>query len=200
MVRREVLDAYLRDRAATTGATVINGLFLKIDLPQSKSAPYVLHYTDYNAKIDGAGEKKTLEVDAIIGADGANSRVAKGINAGDYEYAIAFQERIKIPDDKMKYYEDLAEMYVGDNVSLDFYGWVFPKCDHVTVGTGTVTHKGDIKKLQVATRLRAHDKIQGKKIIRVEAHPIPEHPRPRRVLEREALVGDAAGYVTKCSG
>lgn len=34
----------------------------------------------------------------------------------------------------------------------------------------------------------------------VEAHPIPEHPRPRRVVGRVALVGDAAGYVTKCSG
>ncbi|KAL3638025.1 hypothetical protein CASFOL_018473 [Castilleja foliolosa] len=200
MVRREVLDAYLRDRASTAGATVINGLFLKMDLPSTKSAPYVLHYTDYNAKTGGAGEKKTLEVDAIIGADGANSRVAKGIGAGDYEYAIAFQERIKIPDDKMKYYEDLAEMYVGDDVSPDFYGWVFPKCDHVAVGTGTVTHKGDIKKLQTATRLRARDKIEGGKIIRVEAHPIPEHPRPKRVLDRVALVGDAAGYVTKCSG
>ena len=30
-------------------------------------------------------------------------------------------------------------MYVGDDVSPDFYGWVFPKCDHVAVGTGTVT-------------------------------------------------------------
>ncbi|GFZ07733.1 pyridine nucleotide-disulfide oxidoreductase family protein [Actinidia rufa] len=29
MVRREILDAYLRDRAAAAGATVINGLFLK---------------------------------------------------------------------------------------------------------------------------------------------------------------------------
>jgi geranylgeranyl reductase len=36
----------------------------------------------------------------------------------------------------MKYYEDLAEMYVGDDVSPDFYGWVFPKYDHVAVGTG----------------------------------------------------------------
>jgi geranylgeranyl reductase len=35
---------------------------------------------------------------------------------------------------------------------------------------------------------------------RVEAHPIPEHPRPRRCKGRIALVGDAAGYVTKCSG
>ena len=36
--------------------------------------------------------------------------------------------------------------------------------------------------------------------IQVEAHPIPEHMRPRRVVNRAALVGDAAGYVTKCSG
>jgi hypothetical protein len=44
------------------------------------------------------------------------------MDAGEYDYAIAFQERIRIPDDKMKYYEDLAEMYVGDDVSPDFYG------------------------------------------------------------------------------
>ncbi|KAK2987839.1 hypothetical protein RJ640_010621 [Escallonia rubra] len=200
MVRREVLDAYLRERAAAAGAAVINGLFLKMDKPTSKTAPYTLHYTGYDGKTGGAGSKETLEVDAVIGADGANSRVAKSIGAGDYEYAIAFQERIKIPDDKMKYYEDLAEMYVGDDVSPDFYGWVFPKCDHVAVGTGTVTHKGDIKKFQSATRLRARDKILGGKIIRVEAHPIPEHPRPKRLADRVALVGDAAGYVTKCSG
>jgi len=41
-----------------------------------------------------------------------------------------------LPEDKMKYYENLAEMYVGDDVSPDFYGWVFPKYDHVAVGTG----------------------------------------------------------------
>ncbi|KAJ6882077.1 pyridine nucleotide-disulfide oxidoreductase family protein [Populus alba x Populus x berolinensis] len=204
MVRREVLDAYLRERASTNGAKVINGLFLKMDIPKKGSeninSPYTLHYTEYDGKKGGTGERKTLEVDVVIGADGANSRVAKSIDAGDYDYAIAFQERIKIPSDKMVYYENLAEMYVGDDVSPDFYGWVFPKCDHVAVGTGTVTHKGDIKKFQLATRNRARDKILGGKIIRVEAHPIPEHPRPRRLSGRVALVGDAAGYVTKCSG
>ncbi|CAG7904599.1 hypothetical protein IGI04_028830 [Brassica rapa subsp. trilocularis] len=200
MVRREVLDQYLRERAEKSGATVINGLFLKMDLPENWDSPYVLHYTEYDGKTGATGQKKTMEVDAVIGADGANSRVAKSIGAGDYDYAIAFQERIRIPDDKMTYYEDLAEMYVGDDVSPDFYGWVFPKCDHVAVGTGTVTHKGDIKKFQLATRNRAKDKILGGKIIRVEAHPIPEHPRPRRLSKRVALVGDAAGYVTKCSG
>ena len=36
--------------------------------------------------------------------------------------------------------------------------------------------------------------------LRPQAHPIPEHPRPWRVKDRAILVGDAAGYVTKCSG
>lgn len=199
MCRREVLDGYLRDRAAANGANVINGLFLRLDTPSDSTSPYVLHYTDY-AGSSKTGTPTTIEVDAVIGADGANSRVAKEIDAGEYDYAIAFQERIKLPEAKMKYYEDLAEMYVGDDVSPDFYGWVFPKCDHVAVGTGTVINKPAIKKYQTATRNRAKDKIAGGKIIRVEAHPIPEHPRPRRCADRVALVGDAAGYVTKCSG
>ena len=37
------------------------------------------------------GKPDSIEVDAVIGADGANSRVAKEIGAGDYDYAIAFQ-------------------------------------------------------------------------------------------------------------
>jgi len=67
-------------------------------------------------------------------------------------------------------------------------------------GTGTVVNKTGIKQYQQATRDRSKSKTEGGKIIRVEAHPIPEHPRPRRVKGRVALVGDAAGYVTKCSG
>lgn len=47
---------------------------------------------------------------------------------------------LRSADDKMKYYENLAEMYVGDDVSPDFYGWVFPKYDHVAVGTGKAQH------------------------------------------------------------
>jgi geranylgeranyl diphosphate/geranylgeranyl-bacteriochlorophyllide a reductase len=40
MVRREVLDAYLRSRAAAAGAEVVNGLFLKYDAPQEPNGPY----------------------------------------------------------------------------------------------------------------------------------------------------------------
>ncbi|MEM6836622.1 MAG: geranylgeranyl reductase [Cyanobacteria bacterium P01_C01_bin.120] len=200
MCRREILDGFLRDRAAQSGAQLINGTMQKLELPQTDSEPYTLHYTQ--ASPDGSGSNsKTLQVDVVIGADGANSRVAKAIDAGDYKYAVAFQERIRIPDDKMAYYEDLAEMYVGDDVSPDFYAWVFPKYDHVAVGTGTMQgNQAKIKALQAGIRKRAAKRIEGGEIIKVEAHPIPEHPRPRRVVGRVALVGDAAGTVTKSSG
>lgn len=200
MTRREILDAFLRDRAVELGATAINGLVTRIEKPSTSDGRYTIHYSDYTNSTTSKAPAASSEFDLIIGADGANSRVARDIDAGDYNYAIAFQERIKIPDEKMKYYEDLAEMYVGDDVSPDFYAWVFPKYDHVGVGTGTVINRPAIKQYQKAIRDRAAVRLEGGKIIKVEAHPIPEHPRPRRVQGRVALVGDAAGYVTKCSG
>lgn len=200
MCRREVLDGFLRERAEKLGTQVINGTVHKLEIPGNDKDPYTLHYADHS---DGSiqGTFKTLQVDVVIGADGANSRVAKAIDAGDYNYAIAFQERIRLPEDKMAYYNELAEMYVGDDVSPDFYAWVFPKYDHVAVGTGTMrVNQAKIKQLQAGIRTRAAKRLEGGEIIKVEAHPIPEHPRPRRVVGRVALVGDAAGTVTKSSG
>jgi len=200
MCRREVLDGFMRERAHKLGAHLINGTVYGLDIPTNSTDPYTLHYADHSHG-NSQGEMKSLKVDMVIGADGANSRIAKAIDAGDYNYAIAFQERIRLPQDKMDYYNDMAEMYVGDDVSTDFYAWVFPKYDHVAVGTGTMqVNKASIKQLQAGIRARAAEKLAGGQIIKVEAHPIPEHPRPRRVVGRIALVGDAAGYVTKSSG
>ena len=128
MCRREIMDKFLRDRAISTGAEPITGLVTKIDVPEdhktNSDSQYTIHYQAYEEG-KSAGTPKDMNVDLIIGADGANSRVAKAMDAGEYNFAIAFQERIKISEEKMQFYEEMAEMYVGDDVSPDFYGWVF---------------------------------------------------------------------------
>jgi len=47
MCRREVLDDFLRDRAAQAGAQVINGTVHKLDIP-TNTDPYTLHYVDHS--------------------------------------------------------------------------------------------------------------------------------------------------------
>ncbi|WP_164929790.1 geranylgeranyl reductase [Gloeobacter violaceus] len=191
MCRREVLDGFLRNRAASVGAHLIEGTFTEL----KRGTPYVLEYRDKD------GNARSLKADIVIGADGFHSKIAKTIDAGDVPYAIAFQERIELPPEKMAYYEDRAEMYLGFDVSPDFYAWIFPKSNHVAVGTGTMSpNKDGIRRMQKALRERAGAKIAGGKIIKIEAHPLPERSRPRRVVDRVMLVGDAAGYVTKSSG
>lgn len=123
MCRREILDKYLRDRAIANGAQCVNGLVTSIDIPadhKSTENKYTINYQKYEEG-SSAGVPMSMEVDLIVGADGANSRVAKAMDAGEYNFAIAFQERIKIPDEKMAYYEEMAEMYVGDDVSPGKY-------------------------------------------------------------------------------
>ncbi|KAL5575964.1 hypothetical protein UlMin_017663 [Ulmus minor] len=194
MLRRKVLDSFLHSRAKSHDAVVISDLVTNLDMSTTPNSPYVIDYV-----VDKTSRHK-LAVDVVIDEDVANSRVAKSIGGENYTCAIAFQQRIKLPNEKIEYYKNLAEMYIGNNVSPDFYGWVFPKCDPVAVGTSTVREKQDIKLYQCGIRESVKAKINGGKVIKVEAHPIPEHPRPRRVRGRVALVGDAAGYVTKCSG
>ncbi|MBV8884061.1 MAG: FAD-dependent monooxygenase, partial [Chroococcidiopsidaceae cyanobacterium CP_BM_RX_35] len=79
MCRREVLDGFMRDRAAQLGANLINATVHKLDIPKNNTDPYTIHYVDHTE--GGAqGIAKTLKVDIVIGADGANSRIAKEID------------------------------------------------------------------------------------------------------------------------
>ncbi|GLT48403.1 hypothetical protein SLA2020_220330 [Shorea laevis] len=161
MLRREVLDSFLRSRAQSSGAQLITALVTHLEVPSSPSSPYIIYHTVNNSR-------KTLAVDVVIGADGANSKVAKSINAGELH---------------------LRHSVSGENPITRRENGILPK-----------SRGDDIKLYQRGIRERAKDKIDGGRVIKVEAHPIPEHPRAIRVRGRVALVGDAAGYVTKCSG
>ena len=65
MCRREVLDNYLRERAKSNGATVINSLFMKFERPQGEEGPYKLFFNNYG---DGGkvGKPDTVEVHCTL--------------------------------------------------------------------------------------------------------------------------------------
>ena len=103
----------------------MNGLMMKLDIPSNRDDPITVHYNDYSEG-GKVGVPKSMEVDLVIGADGANSRVAKDIDAGECDYAIAFQ--VRRPSTSKG--DDLAaHAALGFNAPVSILAFVFePVC------------------------------------------------------------------------
>lgn len=193
MVTRERLDRAMREKAQDAGADLREASFVSHeDLPDGK----------VRVRLRGRdGREEIVVADALVGADGAGSSVAKSCGRPAIKHASAIQERLVLPDDAMKYYETTAELYLGDDVSPDFYGWVFPKSDHVAVGTGCrPEHANRSYAFLEGVKRRAGDKLAGAKRILLEGHPLPMARHKKLVYGRTLLVGDAGGMVAHTSG
>ena len=195
MVDREVFDEWLRARAEAAGATRCDGSF---DHIEQQRADVAIHYRPY-----GAGRHQPLQViraRAVIGADGANSAVAKQRVRGSERgvFVAAYHEIVKAPKDDPTYDGGRCDIYYRGDLSPDFYSWVFPHGDVLSVGTGTA-HKGYSIRESV-TRLRQIAGFDGE-TVRREGAPIPLKPLPRWDDGRNVvLAGDAAGVVAPASG
>jgi geranylgeranyl reductase len=192
MVRRERFDRYIRERAVSKGAELIEGKLEHVEFgPRGIKAIYE----------DKRNKTHTIEADAVIGADGAYSTVTKVLGLERLPMAIAYQERIRLPDRAMSYWEQRAALYLGDDVSPDLYAWVFPKCDHVAVGIGAGAGKTKAARQLLANlKHKLRDQLGEGLSIKFEAHHLPMHPRKHLSYDRAALVGDAAGLVQQTSG
>lgn len=189
MVCREAFDAFLRRRAGELGALVVEGRVEGVDAAERGAS--VTYTTPH-------GARQTLVADAVIGADGANSFVARtfGLHKGGL-VAAAVQERFALNTETARRLNERCEIYYDGRYSPDFYGWVFPKADHVAVGTGTAIRNANIKAHLEAFKRRLG--ITERPTLR-EGAPIPLRPYDRWVAHRVALVGDAAGLVASSSG
>ena len=191
MVRREVFDGHLRERAAQAGANVIEAKLNTIQVgPDGVRATYT-----------EKGREKTVEADIVIGADGAYSQVAKAIGAPRVPQAVAMQYRIRLPESQMAEWRERAELYLGQDVSPDFYGWIFPKYDHVSVGVGAGPEKSNqVRRYLENLRIRAGSKLSDGHIYATEAHALPMRSQKKIAFDRAMLIGDAAGMVVNTSG
>lgn len=194
MVRREVFDAYLRKMAEKAGAELIEGLFLNLKTdPELDSGKIEIEYKEN-------GITKKLNGDILIGADGVNSSVTRAIKAKPLQRFLGIQERIKVSTEQMDYYRDRCEFWYGSEISPSLYGWVFPKGDHLCVGTAV--NLKDSKRLAYHLE-RFKEKlgwrIDGYSIIKREAAPGPIERASRMVYGKVLLCGDAAGLILPVS-
>ncbi len=191
MVDREIFDEWLRERAEATGAVRRTGTFDRIS--HDADGVTVLHY---NGK-DGAAEVRTR---AVIGADGARSNVAKQCVKGweHVKYVFAYHEIVRAPD-PAAFDRSRCDVYYQGKLSPDFYAWIFPHGDTMSVGTGSA-HKGFGLRPAIGA-LRKTMGLDGLETIRREGAPIPLRPMKRWDNGRDVvLAGDAAGVVAPASG
>jgi geranylgeranyl reductase len=193
MCCREEFDQYLRQRAVTHGATLIEGQLtgLAVDA-NGVTARY---------RERASGTERTLRVAAMIGADGAYSATARALGLPNLPRCVAIQDRIRLPPEKMARWEETADLYLGADVSPDLYAWAFPKKDHVAVGMGAGHgHTKAVKTHLENLKRRIAPDIEGGEVYMTEAHALPMHPRAQIAFDRVMLIGDAAGLVVGTSG
>jgi len=195
MVDREMFDEWLRQRAAISGAARMTGTFETIERDPDGTALVV-----YRAPgAEGDDETIRLRARSVIGADGANSAVARQAvpKSGKAKNVFAYHEVIRAP--ATGFDRARCDIYYQGRLSPDFYAWIFPHGDTASVGVGSAQKGFSLRGAVKA--LRAQTGLQSCETVRVEGAPLPLRPRRRWDNGRDVvLAGDAAGVVAPASG
>ena len=191
MVDRDSFDEWLRNRAAANGAIRRTGRFESITRDTDGTA--VVHFQPKDAPATSVRAK------VIVGADGAKSAVAQQCiqGADKIPHVFAYHEIIEAP--ATGFDGTRCDVYYQGQLSPDFYGWVFPHGETLSVGSGSMRKGFSLR--QSVTSLREAAGLTQTRTIRREGAPIPLHPMRRWDNGRDVLVaGDAAGVVAPASG
>ena len=197
MVDRDHFDEWLRERAASHGAVRQRGVFDKFS--RDLDGVMRVHFTAKGLK--GEEHQASVRARTVIGADGARSEVARqSIDGADKtKYVFAYHEIIQAPQNAPDHDPSRCDVYYRGSLSPDFYGWVFPHGNTVSVGTGSADKGFSLR--SAVGRLRETAGLGEAATLRREGAPLPMKPLPRWDNGRDVvLVGDAAGVVAPSSG
>ena len=201
MVDRAEFDEWLRERAASAGAVRRIGTFDK--LTRDPDGISVVHYQARERQQRAEGQPASVRARTIIGADGAKSQVARQAEvdgAADTQYVFAYHEIVKAPTIKPAGYDaSRCDVYYQGQLSPDFYGWVFPHGDTLSIGTGSADKGFSLR--HAVGQLRQASGLGQAEVLRREGAPLPMKPLKRWDNGRDVvLAGDAAGVVAPASG
>jgi geranylgeranyl reductase len=151
---------------------------------------------------DEEGQDRAAGARAVIGADGARSAVARDAVAcaDEGSFVFAYHEIIRAPQmPGADYLPNRCDVIYRGELSPDFYSWVFPHGDTVSIGTGTAIKGFSMR--DAVTQLRREMGLDRTQTLRREGAPIPLRPLRRWDNGRDVvLAGDAAGVVAPASG
>ena len=201
MVDRAEFDEWLRERAARAGAVRRIGTFER--LSRDAEGVSVVHFQARAHSQRGEGTPACVRARTIIGADGAKSQVARqaGVQgATDTQYVFAYHEIVRAPAIKPAGYDGTrCDVYYQGKLSPDFYGWVFPHGDTLSIGTGSADKGFSLR--NAVGLLRDASGLGQAEVLRREGAPLPMKPLKRWDNGRDVvLAGDAAGVVAPASG
>ena len=195
LVDREEFDEWLRERAASVGAVRCSGRFEQIGRDDDGCATIT-----FISAADGV--QRSVRARAVIGADGARSAVAHQAvpGADKTKYVFAYHEIVQAPAVKPAGYDgSRCDVFYQGHLSPDFYGWVFPHGDTLSIGTGSADKGFSLR--NATSSLREAVGLQHATTVRREGAPLPMKPLPRWDNGRDVvLAGDAAGVVAPSSG
>jgi geranylgeranyl diphosphate/geranylgeranyl-bacteriochlorophyllide a reductase len=211
MVNRDAFDEWLRQRAVTCGAIRRTGTFERIT--RGEDGVSVVHFQHRSSSDRSAWTAASVRARTVIGADGAKSEVARQTVPGAErtKYVFAYHEILRTPGSGSGpsaaaasalpegFDPSRCDVYYRGTLSPDFYGWIFPHGDTMSVGTGSADKGFSLR--SAVGRLRSAAGLVGAETLRREGAPIPMKPLPRWDNGRDVvLAGDAAGVVAPASG
>lgn len=188
-IRRQRLDELLAAAAQQAGAE----LWTSARLVALERQPGTL-----GVHLSWQGRTQELRTRLLIGADGAQSHVARwlGLRARYEERIVGLGVEARLQTER----QDFLEIFVGNSIAPGFFGWVIPLGGgRARIGIATSDGKRPIhylgSLLETFPRLFA-----GAQFDRLYGGVIPLK-RPHRIYcENAMLVGDAAGQVKPTSG
>lgn len=187
MTQRLRLDHFLLEQARHEGAQVLEKINVrKVDIKSD------------SVKVEDA-DGKTYHALFLVGADGANSIVARNLQLDSgIQREIALESEISLPDNVMSKWSDIIEL---DLFSVWCgYGWIFPKQDHISIGVGGPQKM--IKQIKAYnTTYLGQNKLSEYPKIRFSGHALPVRKGRSPITRgRALLVGDAAGLLEPFTG
>jgi geranylgeranyl diphosphate/geranylgeranyl-bacteriochlorophyllide a reductase len=196
MVDREVFDEWLRQRAVAAGAEHRVG---DVEHIECDSDGYAI--LRYRARGQDKAEV-VVRARAVVGADGANSLVARQCMPAVKRapFVFAYHEIVRSPrSNSDAFHSARCDVYYRGALSPDFYGWIFPHGETTSIGIGSASKGFSLRR--AVGELRHASDLEGNETIRREGAPIPLYPLPRWDDGRNVvLAGDAAGVVAPASG